>query len=122
MAKNDKDPLWEGIPVDDPELIKQLTKARPKGKYFETYPAQGIKSITKYDTNADLNTQGYVQSRAPDYITDFFDMGTTKIPSNKVVHILPRTQSTASDPSSVYGTFEHEKQHLLNQVQQQAPH
>lgn len=114
--KGIKDLLWEGIPVDDPELIKQLTKLKPKGKYFESYPVKGIKSITKYDTVADPYTLGYTQPRAPDYITDFFNSGDTQIPSNKVVKIRPRNKYDPSDPSSVYGTFEHERQHILNEI------
>jgi hypothetical protein len=107
---------FQGIPVDDPVLAAQLEQLRPRGRYFEPYPVQGIKSITKYDTIADPNTLGYAQSRAPDYITDYFNNGETKIPANKVVRIRPRNQYNPSDPSHVYGTFEHERQHILNQI------
>lgn len=109
---------FRDIPVDDPSLAAILEEQRPKGKYFETYPVKGIKSIRKNDSvvgaNSDSNTLGYVKPNLPDYRTEYFNTDTTQIPENKVIHIQPNRQRLMAQ----YGVFEHEKQHLLNKIRE----
>jgi hypothetical protein len=93
---------FQGIPVDSYSLAKTLEQQRPKGKYFESYPTEAI--TTSMDGNeANYNLLGYVTPKDPNYL-------------HLRESIAPQVANRLPQHSSLYGVFEHERQHAIDRA------